>query len=355
MRRQITFSLLAFMLLFSSCVPTIKDDPTADNGADWQSVSTGSSERKILALRATPLELFTISSNQFTRLDLNNGVLEKRPINLDLLPDYNCVPILSDNTFVYITQNSANQQVLNFNLNKNPNSIRKIQVSDFLSAGETFKVEVQGRQIGCFSADGTKFFLLGALYPSAKAYILIFNVNLNATTSDFVSITLAKKTEVVGLAIDNKIQSCRYINGNMYLATKDGGFRITDAGTVTKLFPTWTLDFFLKPNRSTIYSTGFNAYDFQYSTDNGATWVRNTVPSDLKYTEAAGSFVFTQGNRGLQYGLGDTASLTKNVPILYSNITSGLPDSYYDVAFFHNNYYITIDKQLYISKSPKTK
>lgn len=87
---------------------------------------------------------------------------------------------------------------------------------------------------------------MAELYPDFQPVIAILDIRLNFQADNFQSVTLSKLVKVPNLSTEDRIESCRFIRGNFYLATKDGGFRINTEGVVTRLFTTWAKDFFEK-------------------------------------------------------------------------------------------------------------
>ncbi|NJN34085.1 MAG: hypothetical protein HC817_07385 [Saprospiraceae bacterium] len=202
---------------------------------------------------------------------------------------------------------------------------------------QSLKITTTGRTPGCFSTDGTKLLIVAELYPDFQPVIAILDIRLNFQADNFQSVTLSKLVKVPNLSTEDRIESCRFIRGNFYLATKDGGFRINTEGVVTRLFTTWAKDFFEKEAK--IYATGFNGGDFSVSTDNGVTWRKVPGGSELQYVEVANGQVFSQIQRGSIYGLADSA-LAKVRQINYNaGFLLNKFDVYSDVKYFQKKYY----------------
>ncbi len=350
MSKQILIFLF-FIFTHSACLP-FKEK--VDVVSSWTSVPNSTAERVIRQIHATPFELYAITDNQFFRFDRNLALLEKRPLRGDLT--LYGAPSVTDNTFFRVSQNPTdNRQVLEFYLARNPSSVKRIITTEFLAAGETFRVDDGGRNLGAFSTDGARYYLFGTVYPANKPVVLIFDLVLDGQANDFISITLNRRVEIPNLTTDGKLQSCRYIGGNFYIATKEGGYRITPTGVVTKLATAWLLDFFVKTAKIYATPSTFNNFDFYSSADNGVTWQRSSVPTALNYTEVAGTQVFSQVNRGTAYTLADS-TLTKTKAISYnSDFPTTSFDIYNSIAFFENKYFINVDKQLFYIKDIATK
>jgi hypothetical protein len=352
--------LLAFLaLIFSSCIPTIKDEPTPDTvvtpDAQWQPLSIINADQSIRAIHATPYEIYFLSNSQLFRVDLNRNLLEKRLLKTDR--DFLGLPVMSDNSFARIIKGVSGNDAtpfVEFQLARNASAVRAVNPTSFLDAtkNETFSIDKEpSRTPWCFSTDGTKFYLPGTVTPGFKPTVLIFDVNLNFQADNFATnnpIALHKRVEIPNLSA-SQWESVRYIDGNLYLATKGGGFRVAADGTVKRLFNNWTYDFF-KYGRI-IYATG--ASEFSSSSDDGITWRREAM-SDLKYVETRGNKVFTQIQRGQRFNVADS-TLQKVKEIQYNTAFPNTPLTYNDIEFFRDNYYINVDKQIYSIKAIKTK
>lgn len=358
MKKLLTLLLVSASI--SSCIPLVKEDnsggnPTPTNqDVAWQPLGTANAELLIKSIHSTATEMDILTNNQLFRLDANLKLIEKRPLLADR--QIYGTPVCADNTFLRITQGSNNMQVVEFHLIKNPATVKKFFTSELvdLTKNESFLIDVFARTPGVFSSDGTQFFMPGVVYPAYKPTVMVFDIILNSQKTDFTTLKLAKRVEVPNLSTDGKIEACRYLKGNLYLATKDGGFRITSDGQVKKLFNTWTLDFFEKDDKLYANGTDFNPNDFYTSSDNGLTWKKVGIPGLLRYVETTNGQLFHQKSRNLPYDLVD-ASLAKIKTIVYVTNFPEKSDNYYGINFFQNQYFISAGNQIYSVKEIKTK
>jgi hypothetical protein len=351
--------LVLLTLIFPSCIPVIKDTPAPDPNvtptAQWQPLSIINADQAIRAIHATPYEIYFLSNNQLFRVDLNRNLLEKRLLRTDR--DFLGLPVMSDNSFARVIKGVSGTDAtpfVEFQLARNAAAVRAINPTSFLDAtkNETFLIDKEpSRTPWCFSTDGTKFYLPGTVTPGFKPTVLIFDVNLNFQADNFATnnpIALHKRVEIPNLSA-GEWESVRYIEGNLYLATKRGGFRIAADGTVKKISDKWIYDFF-KYGRS-IFATGAN--DFLSSSDDGITW-RSEAMSNLKYVETRGNKIFTQIQRGQRFNVADS-TLQKVKEIQYNTEFPNTTFIYNDIEFFRDNYYINVEKQVYSIKAIKTK
>jgi hypothetical protein len=359
--RNFTLFFVLSTLIFPSCIPVIKDtpapDPTVTTATQWQPLPIINADQAIRAIHATPYEIYFLSNNQLFRVDLNRNLLEKRLLKTDR--DFLGVPVMSDNSFARIIKGVSGNDAtpfVEFQLARNASAVRAINPTSFLDASknETFSIDKEpSRTPWCFSTDGTKFYLPGTVTPGFKPTVMIFDVNLNFQADNFATnnpIALRKRVEIPNLST-SQWESVRYIDGSLYLATKDGGFRVAADGTVKRLFTHWTYDFF-KYGRI-IYATGYQPSDFFSSSDDGITWRREGV-SSLKFVETRGDKVFTQILRGERFNVADS-TLQKVKEMQYNADFPNKPLTYNDIEFFRDNYYINVEKQVYSIKAIKTK
>ena len=244
--------------------------------------------------------------------------------------------IMNDNTFTRLYQSATGDYTLEFRHTRNSQAIKRFTSASLVdtSQRETFDMETNIRQYGCYNRDGTQFMLPGRLLPANKPYVLLLNIVLTFNADDISSIKVAKKIELPNLNID-KFESFRFINGNYYIATLEGGFRIAPDGTVKKLFNNWVKDFFTFGDK--IYVTGGGDFDFQFSIDNGLTWKRS-FSSTLKYVETANNKVFSHIQTGVPFGVADS-SLTKVQTVKYNPDMTFGNISDFDIAYFKGRYF----------------
>ena len=343
-------------LIFSSCVPVIQEEPTPDTGISpdeqWQQFSLVKADQAIRTIHATPFEIYFLTNNNLFRVDINRNLQEKRLLRTDR--DFLGTPVMADNVFARVIKglqgNDATPYV-EFHLARNASVVKAINPTKFLDStkNETFSIDKEpSRTPWCFSSDGTKFYLTGTVTPGFKPTVLIFDVNLNFQADNFATfnpIALRKRVEIPNLAA-SQWESVRFIEGNLYLATKGGSFRVAADGTVKQLSTQWIYDFFKFGSK--IYTTGYQPSEFSSSSDDGLTW-RKEGASNLKYVETRGNKVFTQIQRGDRYSMADS-TLLKVKAIQYGATFPDKPLTYNDISFFRDNYYINVEKDIYSVK-----
>ncbi|MFK7932879.1 MAG: hypothetical protein AB8G22_05175 [Saprospiraceae bacterium] len=356
--KQLLFFLFFGALLFSTtaCKKVTFEEPIdqPDPGTggvdttetvelvDW-SILDIRAERKIQNTLGTPFELYAITDNQFFRYDLDLELVEKRP--LDASQSVYSRPVLNDNTFVRLTRNEDEREIIEFHLTRSPLQIEEFVVNELGSDTEFFQLDFFSVYPGAFSDDGVYFLLPTKNLRSNHYTCFLFELRHTPNHNAFTSIEVIDRIEMeqLGLDIDN-LENVRFLNGSFYLASKEGGFRIGLNGAVEQVLPQWIVDFF--ETNSGIYATGFNDFDFYNSTNNGRSWQKVTGDTSLKIVETKGERIFSQDVLGRPFQLA-MDDLLESKAIYYNEDFTTDPTSYVNVDFFAERYFISIHKELF--------
>lgn len=335
----------SFLLNYSCQRPFLSDDEVVSK-ANWEMVDF-ESERPIQAMHATPFEWHIITENEFARFDAENKLLEKRPLarNSGVLG----FPALSDNTFVRLTTNDEAKQELEFHLTRNPSDIHRILVDSLVGPADDFvEVEFQAHKIGVFSDDGTIFLLPIKVLPDRHYTLLMFQVLHDVPHTSFTSVEVFKRIELTELSTDlPRLNALRFVNGNFYVTSQEGAWRISPSGNTEKVFIQWMIDVF--PYQGDVYITGLNSFDLHKSADNGVTWERLNQNSDLKIVTNANELLFTQSATGLVYRLIDD-DLLKAKNIVFPSDYTPQDAVYFGAAYFTDKYYFSLEREIYMTE-----
>ena len=334
-------------LLVHSCQrPFLSDDDEASR-ANWEVIDF-TSERPIRGLHATPFEWQVITENEFARFDGENKLLEKRPLaaNSGVLG----LPALSDNTFVRLTTNAEAKQELEFHLARNPAEIIAVPVDSLAGPTDDFvEVEFQAQRIGVFSDDGTIFLLPLKVLPGRHYILLMFQVLHNVPHTSFTSVEVIKRINLTELSTDlPRLNALRFVNGNFYVTSQEGAWRVSPSGDVEKIFSQWMIDVFAYQGDA--YITGLNSFDLHQSTDNGINWERLNQNSELRIVNNANELLFTQAALGLVYQtVGE--DLLKAQNIIFPNDYSPQDVVYFGNTFFAGKHYFALDREIYMTEA----
>lgn len=338
--------LLTLCMLATACQrPLVVDDEQTTVEANWELVDF-KSERLIQGLHATPFEWYVISENQFSRFNGDNELLEKRPLSLQ--SSVNGTPVMSDNTFVRLVTDDDSKHVVEFHLTRNPTQILEFPADSLLGPGESFlEVEFLARNIGAFSTDGTLFMLPVTVLPQRHYVMLLFEVLHDQQHLEFTSVEVFARIELENLSADfANLVNVRYLDGNFYVASKEGAWRITPSGDLEQIFPQHMLDFFSWEGK--LYATGINTFDLHESNDNGLTWERLNVNSDLKFVETKGDMVFTHTVLGNPYRM-VTEDLLQAKSFVYPATAPTDVSVFRGLTFFAGQYYFSMDREVYFT------
>jgi hypothetical protein len=339
---------LTLCSLFASCI-TYEGTPVPGSGDDekWEKVSV-SFERLILETRATPFFLMAISDNQFYRLGSENEILEKRI--LDVENGVYGKPCLDDNLFARLTKNDNGKFQIEFHLVKNSAEIVKKSMDDL--AGELNEVvqpDYFGRNIGAFNQDGTRFILPTVTFPNFYYSFFIFDIRLDATTFHFEKVETVHRVDIPELTSEfNNIGTIRSLGTDFYIAAKDGGFKIDKDGVYSKVSQHWMKDFFSKG--SYYYGVAFDDNLFMESQNQGQDWNQSSIASEIKEVSKAGGLVFSQFLPGHKFSLAND-SLTTTKAVKLNEEFPNDNNSYQSINYFSNNFYLSVGKDLYLSKN----
>lgn len=334
-------------VIFSACIKV--EAPPVDKNP-WQKLSL-SVERPLQNAHVTPDALFFITQNEFFRLDRSLNLIEKRTLNANF--EVNGTPALSHNVFARLTKTNQGKQKLEFHLTKSGAEVVEFTTDDLTaSSGETLEIDFQGSQIGAFNPDGTKFILAARNLSRFHYSFFIFELQLDAQTFHFESVKIARKVDVEDMKLTfNNVGTLRFLDGNFYVASKQGGFRITPDGQTSKMSAGWVKDFFIFGGK--IYATGFENADFFVSENSGLTFARNPRPSELKVVETGGGKVVSHEFPGWSYYLASD-DLLNATPILGNENFPDNNNAFFFLTFFENNFFISVGKEVYYAAELKT-
>ncbi|MEL7021633.1 MAG: hypothetical protein AAGK47_08495, partial [Bacteroidota bacterium] len=291
----------------------------------------------------TPFELYAISDNQFFRYNLDLELIEKRP--LDASQSVYSRPVLNDNSFVRLTRNDNEREIIEFHLTRSPLQIESFVINELGGTDEFFQLDFFSVYPGAFSDDGVYFLLPTKNLRDNYYTCFLFEIRHTPAHDAFTSIEVIDRIEIPQLSLDiDNLENVRFLNGSFYLASKVGGFRIGLNGAVNRILNTWLVDFFVSD--SDVYATGFNDFDFYRSTNNGRTWQPITDNSALKIVETKGERIFSQEILGRPFSLAMDDLLGLQA-IYYNEDFTDDPTSYINVDHFSNRYFISIHKELY--------
>jgi|GEM_PF-2761177 len=349
-RNPLLNCLLAILLISTSACFKPKlvdpDEPIGIGDIEWEMMENFASLDPITNIRATDVELHLISNSEFIRINADNEVLFKR--QLIGLSNVNGRPAMHDNVFSRIIVDTQGKETLEFYLTKNPTQIQSFFVPD-LGAATDIDVDTDVRNMGAFNADGTRYLLPCIVGDTYVCYL--FDIQLNATTDSFVEVTMIQEIPIDDLFEgENVLQNIKHINNNFWLATKEGGFKITEEGELSRVFSVgqYKIDYFQRG--AEVWAVGFNTYDLSFTTDAGNTWTRLDKDSDVRYTENVNDYLLTQKGQGWKWERVDEDLEDTKTVLFPPDLQTSSGNAYQNVTYFAGNYYFCHEKEIHYIK-----
>lgn len=340
------------VLICTACFRAKPLNPEIE-GPKWQRVESINLEDPIQNLIGTPFEVYAITENHFARISRQDTLLELRPFQDS--DGAIARPILDDNFFVRYTLDTG-KDVIEFHATRNPGVQHRIVADDLKNATDN-KVEIdrEARLNGAFNDTETQFVLLTIVNFHYVAFY--FDIEPNINYNQILSLTPTHRIDLMDVEEgEDQLQVVRFINGNYYVGTKNGAYRLTPDGNAERPqnigdLGRWIVDFFKKDNR--IIATGFNSFDQHTSLDNGLSWVRLNEESELQEIEMVGDSVFSQRALGFPWGLVSDDLLDVD-EIFYSDeidTGEGSNNSFYGIGYSNGKFYINYEKEIFYIES----
>ncbi len=340
------------VLVFTACFRAKSVNPEIV-GPKWQRVESIRLQDPIRNLIGTPFEIYAITENHFARISRQDTLLA--------LYDFQDSdgeigrPILDDNFFVRYTLD-AGKDVIEFHAARNPGIQHRIIANDLKNPTDN-KVEIdrEARLNGAFNDTETQFVLLTIVNFHYVAFY--FDLEPSMNYNEILTLTPTHRVDLMDVEEgEDQLQVVRFINGNYYVGTKNGAYRLTPDGNAERPanvgdLGRWIVDFFKKDNR--IIATGFNSFDQHSSLDNGLSWIRLNEESELQEIEVVGDSVFSQRALGFPWGL-VTDDLLDVDEIVYSDeidTGEGSNNSFYGIGYSNGKFYINYEKEIFYIES----
>jgi hypothetical protein len=302
-------------------------------------------------------EMKVITDDEFIRLNINGDITEYRELSLPF--DFYGRPSIGEYSFIRLVRaqvayprpnqpdSIVQKPLMEVHLVKQaPQQIYRKDIDDISPDNLTF--ENFARYSGAYNADESKYLLVTLNNTTTKHSLFLMNLGLNAQRTQISEITVDKRIDIDLPADTRLVSNTKFLNGNFYFCTEFGAWRIDPVlGTATKVFTSWIKDAFEKDDK--IYLTGFNDFDFYVSTNNGITFGPVGGGSTLKFVETANGEVFTQEQLGLPWRMATTDLFTDD-PIIVNEDFEDSGAEYWNIKYFYNRYYFSIQKQLYYTE-----
>lgn len=346
MTRYCTLILLFAMIFTFSCKKKVVVAPVSS----WEEVTNLSLNSTVNRILPAGNELLIATVDNLVRLDTNESIIERR--ELDVEKGVFGKPILSEHIFARVLKNYDNERELQFHLTRSINQVYKITEQEMADSAEfvIFEELDNATATGAFNDDGSQFlYVARSLSPQANRYsFFLFDIQLNSSKSQFQSVALNSRVDVPPTLMGSEadlLTNVRYLQGNFYITSLGGAFRVQPDGAWNQFFTHWVWDIF--EENGDLFTTGFYENQFYVSEDNGVNWAFANVETPLKKVTVTGDKVFSQVNLGHPFDL-SADDFTSVQTIAYnSNFFQDWPTAYQAIQFFNGKYYLSVHKRLF--------
>ncbi len=312
--------------------------------------SIATTQQRIIGLHATADELHVFTANEFRRYSKDFALVESR----NVVSDYQNLgqPAANDLVHARVLRDLGTlEEVLQISLAQNAAASETI-VLDSLGP-EPINVLATGETVGAFNNLGTVYVQPVLRRDTRQVALMLFSISTNQT---FTRITDLKFERMVTMPevreIERAVSSINYFSGHFYIATKFGGYRLSEAGVLERLTPTNTevRDFFRYDGD--FYATQSSAGPMLTSVD-GRNWASSGIATDLRLVSVFGdSSIVSHELEGWAWRI-SKAIEKQSKPIQY-NKDIVLNDSFFfGMVRFNRRFYMSVDKTILASDELK--
>ena len=353
MRLQYIILSLLFSFSLSNCVkiPGESSGPGKSELNPWVKVDDLVSEQLILNAKSNSAFLHVISEGEYFILDQDQSITEN--FIFRETPKTFGTPAFSNNVFVRVAGDGQSRKKIEFRATKNPSSeITLIEEDIAETSDEILEVDqFLASEIGAFNTDNTHFLMATISRPKFEYKLVRFKIATDASTFNIANVEVDGYVELKDVVVDpngGAISSIKYFGNDFYVATREATYRITKDMRVQEVSPFWSLDIFR--SEGDLYSTSFNPGQMAISEDNGRSWIRSTVQSDLGMVKVRGTRLVSQTQNGHEfYTPIDKDNIFDIAPMKINPDLEGNRGNYRAFEFFNGKYYISVGKELYFA------
>ena len=355
MKLQYIILSLLFSFSLSNCVkiPGENSGPGKTDLNPWVLVDDLVSEQLILNAKSNGSFLYVISEGEYFSLDQDLNIKEN--FIFRNTPKTFGTPAFSDNVFVRVANDGNDRPDIEFRATKNPSSVITFNSEDIgETPDESLEVDQDlASEIGAFNFDNTQFLLATISRPKFEYKLVRFKVTTDASTFNIEEVKVDGYADLKQVDVDpdgGAISSIRYFEGEFFVATREGTFRVTKDMRLELVSPFWSLDIFR--SEGDLYTSSFNAGQMMISEDNGRTFEQSSIQTDLGIVRVRGPRLISQGHKGQAFS---TPKDTDNIfDIAPMQINEALRDPsngglFRAFEYFSGKYYFSVGKELYFA------
>ena len=302
---------------------------------------------QITGVEAFGSELFVVSPTEFARLSVDSAdlqLIELRQFGSRLRTLGR--PALHPLVFAKADLDPVTgEESIEFQLVREAVVRRRFAVDSLL--GEDLALETDGSTIGAFSRDARLYLQPVVRRRTGRVAVLLFALDYTVDFSELRSLDFAGIVDVPDLLEDDAVvQATRYLDGAFYLATKTGGYRISETGVVDEVITRsrWVKDFF--EYDGDYYASLAGLAEVFVSVD-GEDFRPSGFVQELGLVDVFGDMLVTQEFEGWQYGLTRTLAQTPR-PLALNGDFPRRNDAYFGIDRVGRTYFLGVDREVYV-------
>lgn len=353
MNRIIQFFLLVVCFIQTpACLIT----PPEPAPVLWMKALDLETNTPIRNMYAGDLELHLISDDEFIRLGPENRLKERRILPVPF--EFYSWPVLSTNTYARVIRTEAQGgPVLELNISAVPGESLSIPYEVLKDDAEEFFAPVSknfAEYTLAYNDEGTQLLLPVVNFENNTHTFFLIDIELDFSKTKFLNVQKSHRIDIPEIpgSVTDRINNILFENGNYYVVSLDGTFRITPDGAYEKVIPGWLYDVFEK--NDSLFATG-RGLDFYISTDNGHNWIERDSTSDIKFADVVSGKVLSQNFPAAIYTMADS-DLEEVRPLV---LNEDFPDeitsnAYAKLLYFYDSHYLVVQKELYFSCGLRT-
>lgn len=323
-----------------------KDPPVVKEPWNATSIST---KLQITGLKAINDELLVSTPLELKKYDKDLNLIDILTFKDNLRP----LGQLAYSKYIFargVRKFQTGQESIEFHQINDFTVERSIDIEDVSS--DVLALEPKAETVGVFNADGTIYAQPVIRRITKKVAIAFFSISYEPGTNKLSNVEITNIVDLPGVVEDDGIiQSVRYIDNLLYIATKTGGYTIDkDLKVETVVKNTlWVHSFFKL--RDTIWSTPVGTGLLLFSTD-GKTFEKSPYVDNLGLVTLFDEQIVSQQFVGWYYNF----SSTINTPADTLAINSTFPtdnSTYFGMDRLDNVYYMGVQQTVYSTDSLK--
>ena len=203
--------------------------------------------------------------------------------------------------------------------------------------------------IGTFNDFGTVYVQPVLNRETRELELLFFELEPGVTLTDFEAVEFLGTVELPGIReIQGAISSIEFIDGAFLIASKFGGYRVTEGGVVSEVIdsPTDLRDFFVY--RGQVYASQVTN-GVLFTSRDGSAFERTGLVQDVRLAKAFGEQLVSQELPGWNYRITSNLGETTEPLLLNSDFPVGENDDYFGLVKLDTLFYLGVGNRLYTS------